>query len=300
MNRNNAKICLAPSLVIVMFGVNRNLSTTYHNLDQQVLKPLRSRGVRYALTWAFSETSALSNPRSKEIGAEPEFGSARLLSALQGSYINQAYIDHLTSDLFIEACRHGDPWEDDFHSICNHIRYLYTLKIASIQAFVMAPRCKWFLFLRPDLIFSDALDVESLISSYSSSDKELAITPAWHRWDGTNDRICLATRQAAEVYGLRFERADEYLSIEAKPLHAEVFLQWCLDQRNDVCQLPIINSRAHRIRCNESPQLIPELDATLSAILSAQKALLGTARRWASVKMKSVYNNARSRLLRPL
>jgi hypothetical protein len=250
------------------------------------------------LTFVFSETLALSNMRSGEIGIQPEFSSARLLDALQGSYINQNFIDHTVNDLFIAACRNGDPWADAFQSMRNHIRYLYILKMASIQAFAIAPRCKWFLFLRPDLIWSDPLEVATLISTHGSSGKEMAITPSWHRWDGTNDRICLATREAAEVYGLRYESVCQFLTTEAKPLHAESFLQWCLDNRDDIEQLPIINTRAHRIRSSRSPLLIPEFDATLSGIICAQKALLENLRLWSRARLKLLCNTTINRFIR--
>lgn len=108
----------------------------------------------------------------------------------------------------------------------------------------------------------------------------MVISASWHRWSGTNDRFALVTRGAAETYGLRYGQIDTFLREGVGPLHAELFLQWCLDQQPAIGQLPSISIRAHRVRCKESTQLLAPLDLSLPGLVAAQKALLGSVREW--------------------
>jgi hypothetical protein len=224
----NAKLA-NPELMVVLFGVNRALSITYPNLTRQVLEPLERQAVNYAISWAFNEIGALRNPRSGEVGLPTEFDSARALKALQGTLLDQDHVDRIIQPQFEAAAACGDPWDDGFVSLRNHLRYLYVLQVATRQALALAPHCRWFFFVRPDLLFSEPLDLAGLIANHPNPHQEVVISASWHRWSGTNDRFALVTRGAAETYGLRYGQIDTFLREGVAPLHAELFLQWCLD-----------------------------------------------------------------------
>jgi len=275
----NAKLA-NPELMVVLFGVNRALSITYPNLTRQVLEPLERQAVNYAISWAFNEIGALRNPRSGEVGLPTEFDSARALKALQGTLLDQDHVDRIIQPQFEAAAACGDPWDDGFVSLRNHLRYLYVLQVATRQALALAPHCRWFFFVRPDLLFSELLDLGGLIADHPDPYQEVVISASWHRWSGTNDRFALVTRGAAETYGLRYGQIDTFLREGVGPLHAELFLQWCLDQQPAIGQLPSISIRAHRVRCKESTQLLAPLDLSLPGLVAAQKALLGSVREW--------------------
>jgi len=270
-----------PELMVVLFGVNRSLSITYPNLSRQVLEPLERQAVPYAISWAFNEIGALCNPRSSEVGLQTEFDSARALKALQGTLLDQDHVDRIIQPQFEAAAACGDPWDDDFVSLRNHLRYPYVLQVATRQALALAPRCRWLFFVRPDLLFSEPLDLAGLIASHPDPHQEVVISASWHRWwGGTNDRFALVTRGAAETYGLRYGQIDTFLRGGAGLLHAESFLQWCLDQQPAIGQLPSISTMAHRVRCKQSTQLLAPLDLSLPGLVAAQRALLGSVREW--------------------
>jgi hypothetical protein len=269
-----------PELMVVLFGVNRALSVTYPNLHRQVLEPLNRQGVPYAISWAFNEIGALRNPRSGEVGLQTEFDSARALKALQGTLLDQDHVDRIIQPQFEAAAACGDPWDDEFLSLRNHLRYLYVLQVATRQALALAPHSRWFFFVRPDLLFSEPLDLAGLIANHPDPHQEVVISASWHRWNGTNDRFALVTRRAAETYGLRYGQIGTFLREGAGPLHAEIFLQWCLDQQPAIGQLPTISAMAHRLRCKESTQLMAALDLSLPGLVAAQRALLGSVREW--------------------
>jgi hypothetical protein len=275
----NAKLA-NPELMVVLFGVNRALSITYPNLTRQVLEPLERQAVNYAISWAFNEIGALRNPRSGEVGLPTEFDSARALKALQGTLLDQDHVDRIIQPQFEAAAACGDPRDDGFVSLRNHLRYLYVLQVATRQALALAPHCRWFFFVRPDLLFSEPLDLAGLIANHPNPHQEVVISASWHRWSGTNDRFALVTRGAAETYGLRYGQIDTFLREGVAPLHAELFLQWCLDQQPAIGQLPSISIRAHRVRCKESTELLAALDLSLPGLVAAQLALLGSVRAW--------------------
>ena len=269
-----------PELMVVLFGLNRSLSITYPNLSRQVLDPLERQAVPYATSWAFNEIGALNNPRSGEVGLQTEFDSARALKALQGTLLDQDHVDRVIQPQFDAAAACGDPWDDGFVSLRNHLRYLYVLQVATRQALNLAPRCRWFFFVRPDLLFSEPLDLAGLIASYPDPHPEVVISASWQRWGGTNDRFALVTRGAAETYGLRYEQIDTFLRQGVGPLHAESFLQWCLDQQPAIGQSPSISAMAHRVRCKEATQLLATFDLSLPGLVAAQRAVLGSVREW--------------------
>ena len=269
-----------PELMVVLFGVNRALSITYPNLTRQVLEPLERQEVPYAISWTFNQIGALRNPRSREVGLQTEFDSARALKALQGTLLDQDHVDRITKPHFEAAAACGDPWDDGFISLRNHLRYLYVLQVATRQALDLAPHCRWFFLVRPDLLFSDPLDLAGLIANHPNPHQEMVISASWHRWSGTNDRFALVTRGAAETYGLRYGQIDTFLREGVGPLHAELFLQWCLDQQPAICQSPSISAMAHRVRCKEATQLLAALDLSLQGLVAAQRALIGSALEW--------------------
>jgi hypothetical protein len=269
-----------PELMVVLFGVNRALSITHPNLQRQVLEPLERQAVRHGISWAFNEIGALRNPRSREVGLSTEFDSARALKALQGTLLDQEYVDRITQPDFEAAAASGDPWDDGFVSLRNHLRYLYVLQVSSQQALALAPHCRWFFFVRPDLLFAEPLDLAGLIASHPDPHQEVLVSASWQRWGGTNDRFALATRGAAETYGLRYGQIGTFLRQGVGPLHAEIFLQWCLDQRPEIRQSPSISATAHRVRCKESPQLLAAMDLSLPGLVAAQRAVLGSVQEW--------------------
>jgi len=269
-----------PELMVVLFGVNRALSITQPNLQRQVLEPLERQAVRYGISWAFNQIEALRNPRSRELGLQTEFDSARALNALQGTLLDQEHVDRIIKPQFDAAAACGDPWDDGFVSLRNHLRYLYVLQVSTRQALALAPQCRWFFFVRPDLIFAEPLDLAGLIASHPAPHQEVLVSASWQRWGGTNDRFALATRGAAKTYGLRFGLIGAFLRQRARPLHAEIFLQWCLDQQPAIQQLPSISVTAHRVRCKQSPQLLAAMDLSLPGLVAAQSALIGSLQEW--------------------
>jgi hypothetical protein len=234
----NAKLA-NPELMVVLFGVNRAHSITYPNLTRQVLEPLERQAVNYAISWAFNEIGALRNPRSGEVGLPTEFDSARALKALQGTLLDQDHVDRIIQPQFEAAAACGDPWDDGFVSLRNHLRYLYVLQVATRQALALAPHCRWFFFVRPDLLFSEPLDLAGLIANHPNPHQEVVISASWHRWwGGTNDRFALVTRGPPKPTDSATDRSTPFCGKGSLPCTPSSFCSgaWISSRRLASCR----------------------------------------------------------------
>jgi len=147
----------------------------------------------------------------------------------------------------------GDPWpESKGNSLMNHLRSLNSQRMVSSLWCSNHNKYKCVIFLRPDLIYIDPLDMNAVREVvHTSRDIPVVYTPSWApgRYcpaGGYNDRLAIGTPKGMRFYGNRLGEAEMYTKM--KPLHSETYLKHTLDSRN--VRHKILNMRAARVRAN--------------------------------------------------
>ena len=136
----------------------------------------------------------------------------------------------------------GDYYQDDFNSFGNLIHQLHSLWRVTHRIEAWQPDVV--LFLRPDLIYHDAIPVAWVEAALRAP--RLVVVPDWQWWGGVNDRLAVCGRDSYGAYGRRIERAERFCEQTRQPLHAERLLRFALQEA--LLRLRTRALRASRIR----------------------------------------------------
>jgi len=102
-------------------------------------------------------TPTIMNQRSSEIGTKPEQNFTDLISTVSYQEINQDEFDKGVDDR-LKSLNLKDFYNDNFASIKNIIRELYSIKMGWQQIHNNGEKYDAILFLRPDLHYHDKID----------------------------------------------------------------------------------------------------------------------------------------------
>ncbi len=226
------------------FGITRSLKYTIHSIRGQVFAPLADSGVVATRYGHFHLPVTIFNSRSGELGLPSDPTEANLLE------LEHCQIDAQDPELIAETLEvtlgYPDCYNDDYASarnICFQLRSLNCLW-DMMQAVVTEQDCV--VFLRPDLLYLDRIDVPQIIASMAREGADLAV-PAWQGWGGLNDRFAVATARGARIYATRVVWLAA-AAAAANGVHAETLLHFAtIVEQVHVAQL---QARAVRIRAN--------------------------------------------------
>ena len=136
----------------------------------------------------------------------------------------------------------GDYYQDDFVSFNNLVHQLHSLWRVTQRIEAWQPDVV--LFLRPDLIYHDAIPQAWIEAALRAP--RLVVVPDWQWWGGVNDRLAVCGRASYPAYGRRIERAARFCERTTRPLHAERLLRFALHEAR--LRLRTRAFRASRIR----------------------------------------------------
>ena len=124
--------------------------------------------------------------------------------------------------------QHGDAWGESGEHVTlkNFLKQLYSLEQVTRLWYSDDRTPDVVFYLRSDLWFFNKLDATEL--SQVVLQPNTLFTPAFHRWEGLNDRLAFGSPQVMQVYGNRLKNATSFSQLEA--LHAERFLLYSAKQ----------------------------------------------------------------------
>jgi hypothetical protein len=226
------------------FGLTRSLRYTIHSIRARVFAPLVESGIAATRYGHFHLPVTIVNSRSGELGLLTDPTEANLLE-LQHCKVD-AQEPGLIAEAFELTRSYPDCYYDNYASarnICFQLRSLNCLWNMMREA---VTEQDWVVFLRPDLLYLDRIDVPQIIASMEKEGTDLAV-PAWQGWGGLNDRFAVATARGARVYATRVGWL-EAAAAAANGVHAETLLDFAAAvEQLRVGGLP---ARAVRIRAN--------------------------------------------------
>ena len=184
----------------------------------------------------------LNNPRSKEFMCKLDNTEYKLLEPFEKLQIDdQNDIDKILN--FQQYRKHGDPWVDNFKSLDNLLRQLYSLEQVTKM---WDETFDFVIYCRPDVKFTKRLDTQWI---KDLSDNQI-ITPSFDSFGFMNDRFAIGKPSVMKIYGNRRNLAYEYS--QRNKLHSETFLKYVID-RHEI-KSTTIDFKFMRVRANGNVQ----------------------------------------------
>ncbi len=225
-------------IAIALFGIPRASDQALPTLFGTALGELGQLGETRVFHHLFVQ-ARVSNPRSREDDALSASAYAPF-AAFDGELEPAGdCLQHWPVALLKAS---GDYYRDDFNSFNNLIHQLHSLRRVTQRIESWQPDVV--LFLRPDLIYHDAIPVAWIEAALRAP--RLVVVPDWQWWGGVNDRLAVCGRDSYKAYGRRIEHATRFCERTLQPLHAERLLRFAL--REARLRLRTRALRASRIR----------------------------------------------------
>jgi hypothetical protein len=224
-------------IALAFFGLPRCSRIAFPSIERCLLQPLAAAGELRVFQYLYRQ-DWIFNLRSGENHAQTEDNYAPF-AGFEGEIVPRPT---QPVPLLERMKRHGDAFQDDFHSLNNLLLQLQSLyevtqRVAAAQPDVVV-------FARPDLLYHEPLQRSDLDHALAHPD-QIAL-PWWESWGGFNDRFAVAGARAYRAYGGRVLLADNYCERTGRPLHSESFLRYALG----FAGVPVrpIGLRATRVR----------------------------------------------------
>ena len=150
----------------------------------------------------------------------------------------------LDMKLHAELLRFGDAWEDNGASLRNLLLQLASMQKAYLNC--KKNECDFYIFVRPDLIIQDPIPLQNFISRFA--DKHAIMLPGWQWFKGVNDRFAIASKSAADAYGLRYDHLLSFCRNSHRPIHSERFLSSQLSSHQII--IKTCTTRMSRVRAS--------------------------------------------------
>lgn len=196
----------ARTITVVLFGMPRGAAGAAESIQANMVQPCRDAGYRVRILSSFDDVGVMDNPRAGETGVVIPYDSYFAFGA-DTTLVNRQ--DHADVAELREVCaQYRDIYKNDYASVRNILHQISTLQRAWRYLEATGARSDLYMFLRPDLIFHDRLEIERLADPVLESGG-IAL-PFWHAWNGVNDRLSLASRPAAEALANRVDLVAEF------------------------------------------------------------------------------------------
>jgi hypothetical protein len=227
----------------IFFGISRAATLTRDSIQKNLFLLPQNSTLTFTSFASLNLPKKIHNPRAGEYIANVD--QSENFSIPADYFLLRDQSDSDISFWLKVAQSKQDTFGDGWVSVTNLFHQLLSLRRAWSGLHALLPEgFDYYLFLRPDLLYLDPINVPELIRSVGGSDG-IAI-PAWHSFGGLNDRFAFAGAQAARDYANRLELSLTYC--EKYPMHGETFLAFALDRaRSKVCEFPV---RGLRVRSN--------------------------------------------------
>ena len=205
-------------IAICFFGITRNLKDhTLGSIEQHLFAPVAELDPAYRKFGHFNRVPRLSNPRSGEADIPINPDDSKFLNCDISAHTDQSWLDnHLDYE---QIQKYGDNWKDDFASLKNLMRQLYSLNRVTEILLQAGRQFDLVIFSRADLRFQSRVAIPPIRP-------RTLYTPWFAKGGGLNDRFALGDFETMTIYGRRYSLMRQYCEETGKPLHAERFLYW--------------------------------------------------------------------------
>ncbi len=169
----------------------------------------------------FNIVDVVNNPRSREYNVPVDRDEHQSLHCEFTEKTLQDDLDHdpFFQETFERLKLFGDAWNDNFGSLRNCLRQLYSLDCVTNVLEKSGGRFDVVIYTRVDLRFMARLAIPRIRAA-------TLYTPWFDKYRGLNDRFAMGDQSTMLKYGRRKAMAVSYCEETGKSFHAERFLWW--------------------------------------------------------------------------
>lgn len=226
-------------IAVAFFGIPRSSKDCIPSIEENIIGRLVAAGAQAKIFYHLFDLSHITNTRSNE-NHELDKTNYDYFKQYDGELESPGLC--LENWGFDKVKAYGDYWNDGYQSLSNLIHQLYSLHMVTRRITAFGPDLV--AFVRPDLIYHDKIKksaIEQCIKFPNS-----VVLPSWQWWGGYNDRFALCGKSSYHAYGERILNVAKYCQIRNRPLHAENFLKYSLDEKG--CRIVPTKFRGSRVR----------------------------------------------------
>ena len=178
---------------ICFFGViGRSIDYTIDSINENIFNVLKANNIEYDVFIHNMIVDKMYNPRTGEINSIINNENYKLLNPTEYIEDKQEDFDRNYNN-WESIFKYGDEYNNDFNTVRNAIRQLYSLKRVT-SLWENKEKYDLYLYLRPDLLYETKLDIQIILKHIHT--KNILFTPSWaqkhdptSRLEGLNDRI---------------------------------------------------------------------------------------------------------------
>lgn len=228
-------------IAVCFFGITRNFSRhTLDSIERNLFAQIARHDPQFRRLAHFNRLTAVSNWRTGESNVLVDPEECRFLNCDVVEQTDQEEVDQKIDFDFIK--QFGDNWRDNYGSLKNLLRQLYSLNAVTDLLLREKNGFDFIVFSRADLLFEMPVEIPRV--------RPRTLYTAWFdRYHGLNDRFAIGDLETMVAYGRRQSMIRQYCLETGRPLSAEHYLLWYTrKQRFQTHQLKSISFS--RVRSN--------------------------------------------------
>jgi hypothetical protein len=203
-------------VALIFWGLTRSLKYTLESIHKNIFDVLKEHSIEYdVFIHTYNIKGTYYNPRAgeKELTGVCSDDCVKLNPTKYMIDIQE----EVQKDINLLQYRSkGNPWGGSFHTLDNFITAMYSKMKATELCFSTGNDYDCYLFLRPDVLYLNPIDVSWLTSV---NDTTIMVPNFHHTSWKFNDRAAICNKRVAELYGNIFTDMLDY-SKQMK-LHSE-------------------------------------------------------------------------------
>jgi len=229
---------------ICFFGViGRSLNHTIKSIENNIFNVLKSNNIEYDVYIHNNYIETITCPRAQESNCKI---NNLIYKELNPTRYNETPQEDFDASYNWESIfKNGDMHRDNFESIKNAIRELHSIQQVT-RLWKDAPKYDFYLYLRPDLLYTTELDIELILTNIHKNNS--IFTPDWGKFLGFNDRIYGGGYETILKIANRIDNIEELIENTRIQYNAELYMKQIISKfKIDVIYIKI---KGLRVRAN--------------------------------------------------
>jgi|GEM_PF-3060967 len=206
-------------IAVCFVGVTRNFSKyTLDSIQRNLFDVVAKRDPHFKRFAHFNQLEVLTNERSRENGVALDQEEYKLLNCDEVELTDQALVDQRID--FEYLSQFGNTWKDNFGTLRNVLRQLYSLNAIADILERQNTRFDLVIYSRICLHFYKPIEIPRVIRPRT------LYTPWFEGFRGLNDRFALGDMETMLLFARRQAMAREFIAETGLPMGAENYLLW--------------------------------------------------------------------------
>ncbi|HWD90981.1 MAG TPA: hypothetical protein VG938_01400 [Verrucomicrobiae bacterium] len=206
-------------IAVCFVGVTRNFSKhTLDSIQRNLFDVVAKHDPHFKRFAHFNKIAELTNERSRENAVAIDPDEHKLLNCDVVEHTDQRLVDEQIDFEYLK--QFGNLWEDNFGTLRNVLRQLYSLNAIADILERQNTKFDLVIYSRPCLRFFRPIEIPRTILPHT------LYTPWFDRFRGLNDRFAMGDLETMLLFARRQSMARDFIAETGGPMGAENYLLW--------------------------------------------------------------------------